>query len=342
MFVGSTRRGLAALGGILAAACLAGPDARAEGGKVTVTSTPPGASVYLDNEVERRGETPLEITGIAAGMHKVRVSLPGRADQRRGFYLTDGGERQFKFTLRTPGEEAPKPVAPRREPSPEPRDDPPEREKKEALPRTIDVECPVCEGSKVMDRMGCTTCKGTGYIDVNTCSKCDGSRRVDYACPYCAGKGVLVVGGKERECPRCKGGGKLPCPPCKGEGTIKRANPEAAKYAIADCPYCNATGFVPEAKCTFCGGGGDMWIGRSDFGNDQNAGRRRGFNNRRKVSCPYCGGEGKGRPLCRRCRGRAFQGSGKTARPCTSCFGTGLSFIPCPGCRGRAYVRARK
>lgn len=352
MFVGATGRGVLVLGGVLAAACFAGSDARAAGGKVTIASTPPGASVYLDNEVERRGETPLEITGIAAGMHKIRVSLPGRADQRRGFYLTDGGKREFSFTLRAAGEEAPKRVTPRRDPKPdpkpEPREDPSEREKKEKIPKTIDVECPFCRGSKVMDKMGCFTCKSTGYIDINSCSKCEGSRRIDYACPFCAGKGVLASGGKERDCPKCRGEGNLPCPPCRGAGTIRRANPEAARYTTADCPYCNATGFLPEAKCTYCGGDGEMWIGRSDTTTNQGGGggvlgRSGGrYGTRRQVSCPYCGGEGKGAPLCRRCQGRGFQGYGRTGRPCSSCFGTGLSFIPCRGCSGRAYVKARK
>ena len=349
MFGRATGRRFAALGGVLAAACLAGADARAEGGKVTVKSSPPGAGVYLDNEEGPRGVTPLDIVGIATGLHKVRVSLAGYAVQRRGFYLAPGGERVFSFSLKAAGDDEPRPVAPRREPRPAPA---PEEKKpifekeEEAVPKTIDVDCPVCRGSKVMDKMGCTTCKGTGYLDVNQCSKCSGSRRVDYPCPYCRGEGRFVAGGKERECPKCKGEGHLPCPACKGAGTIKRANPEAARYPTADCPYCKATGFLPEAKCTFCGGDGEMWIGRSDAGSNQGGGvfggTRGGFSNRQKVPCPYCNGEGKGAPLCRRCQGRAFQGSGKTARPCSACYGTGLSFIPCPACRGRAYVRSKE
>ncbi|MHC4250802.1 MAG: PEGA domain-containing protein, partial [Planctomycetota bacterium] len=312
MFGRATGCRLAALAGVLAAACLAGADARAEGGKVTVRSSPAGAGVYLDSDEEPRGVTPLELTGIATGLHKVRVSLAGYAVQRRGFYLAPGGERVFSFSLKAAGDDEPKPVAPRREPrprpEPEPREERPTPEKKEAVPKTIDVECPFCEGSKVMDKMGCSTCRGTGYVDINQCSKCSGSRRVDFACPFCKGEGRLVAGGKERECPKCKGEGNLPCPPCRGGGTIKRANPEAARYPTADCPYCNATGFLPEAKCTFCGGDGEMWIGRSDSGNNQGGGggvfggNRGGYGNRRKVSCPYCGGEGKGAPLCRRCQ----------------------------------------
>lgn len=345
MFGGATERRLAALAGILAGACLAGADARAAGGKVIVGSDPPGASVYVDSEAEPRGVTPLDLTKMATGLHKVRVSLAGYVEQKRGFYLAPGGEREFDFTLRAVGEDAPKPVAPRREPKPEPepKEDRPVFKKEEKTPKTIDVECPVCRGSKVMDKMGCITCGGTGYAGIDQCKKCGGSRRVDYPCPYCGGEGKLILGGKERECPKCKGEGNLPCPACRGSGTIKRANPEAAKYPIVECRYCNATGFLLEAKCTFCGGDGEMWIGRSDISTTQGGGAFGGSSGtRQKVSCPYCNGEGKGAPLCRRCRGRAFQGSGKTARPCTTCYGTGLSFIPCPACRGKAYVRSRK
>ncbi len=348
MFCGATGRTVAALGAALAAACFMRAEARAEGGKVIVKTSPPGANVYIDSEDEPRGVTPLEIAELSGGLHKVRVSLAGHADQRRGFYLALDGERQFSFTLSPTSDDDPEVEPWRREPAsrpePAPKDEQPavreEVEKKEdteeKAPKTIDVNCPFCKGSKVMDKMGCITCRGSGYVDGSQCEKCSGSRRAEFPCPYCKGEGNLVRGGKEHECPKCRGKGNLPCPYCRGAGTIKRANPEAAKYPTTDCRYCNASGYVPEVKCTFCGGSGSRWVvrmGRGGGGGWGGAGA-----SREELTCRCCGGEGKGPPLCRRCQGRAFQGKG----PCLGCYGTGLAFIPCPVCRGRAFVKSKE
>jgi hypothetical protein len=342
MFSSQTWRRLAVLGGVFAATCLAGTDARAEGGRLVVKSSPAGASVYLDAESEPRGVTPLELSGVATGLHKIRVTLAGHIDQKRGFYLTAGGERKFDFTLEADEVDTPELVAPqdepRLEPKPEPKKKKPVFKKKVKVPRTIDVDCPYCKGSKVLKEMGCSRCKGSGYIGADQCDTCGGSRRVEFGCPYCKGEGVIVVRGKERDCKKCKGEGNLPCPPCRGSGQIQRINPETAKYPITDCRYCDATGFAKEAKCTFCGGDGNIQIGVANIVRRAGRGRFVGGGTREKVSCPYCAGEGKGAPLCSRCQGRAYQGSG----PCVGCYGTGLSFIQCGGCRGRAFVRARK
>jgi len=345
MFCGKTWRGGAVLGGFVVTALFMAADARAEGGRLTVKSTPPGASVYLDDDMAPRGVTPLELTGISAGLHKIRVSLAKHDDQKRGFYLAANGKRAFDFTLQPSEGEAPETDVPGLEPEPEPEPEKkkPAFKKKEKVPRTIDVECPVCKGSGLLETIGCSYCQGTGYSGSGQCNKCSGSRRVDYPCPYCKGEGTLVVGGAERECPKCKGKGNLPCPLCKGSGTIKRPNPAAASYPTTDCPRCDGTSFLKEAKCVFCGSSGKIWIGMANSGGGgRGANRDWGDNVREQVSCPYCNGDGKGPPLCRRCQGRGYKGSGENARPCPHCYGTGLSFAPCPACRGRGYVRSKE
>ena len=343
MSCGKTRRMRAALGGVVAAALFIAADARAENGRLIVKSTPPGASVYLDEDAEPRGVTPLELAGVSPGLHKIRISLAKHDDQKRGFYLVANGERALDFTLQPSEGEAPGTNVPGLElvPGPEPKPGPekkkPAFEKKEKVPKTIDVECPACKGSCLLETIGCSYCRGTGYAGGGQCEKCNGSSRVDYPCPYCKGKGKLVVGGKERECPKCRGKGHLPCPLCKGSGTIKRPNPAAASYPTKPCPRCDGTGFLKEAKCLFCGGGGKIRVIISTSG-----GTGWGDGIREEVSCPYCNGTGKGPPLCRRCQGRGYKGSREKARPCPHCFGTGLSFVPCPACRGRGYVRSRE
>jgi DnaJ-class molecular chaperone len=331
-------RGLAVLGGVLAAVCLACTDARAEGGRLIVKSEPAGASVYLDAEDESRGVTPLALTDVATGLHKVRVTLTGYSGQRRGFYLTAGGERGFDFTLEANEEATPKPAIPEGipevEPAPEPKETKPTVVKKEKVSKTIDVDCPYCKGSKILKEMGCPSCKGTGYTSGGwrECNNCEGSRRVDFDCPYCKGKGVRVVSGRERDCKRCKGEGNLPCPPCKGLGTVKRANPEYARYPTTDCPQCDATGYVSDAKCSPCSGSGK----RPRAGGGKKGGKKGG-----KRTCAFCKGEGKAPPVCTRCKGRAYQGSVNAAQPCVGCYGTGLAFSKCPPCQGRAFVRSR-
>ncbi len=312
--------------------CLAGTDARAEGGKLIVKSTPAGASVYLDAEDESRGRTPLELTDIASGLHKLRVVLAGHAVERRGFYLAAGGEREFSLTLGTDDEDAPNPVTPSREPEPRPVKKKPTFEKKETVSSTIDVPCPFCKGSKTLKKMGCASCRSTGRADGDKCKKCKGSRRVNYACPSCKGGGTVVFGGRERECSKCKGVGNLPCPPCKGMGTVKRTNPEAARYPTTDCPQCDATGYVQEAKCSPCSG-----IGKTRAGKRGKRGKKR-----ESRPCRYCRGDGKTAPVCSSCKGLAYQGSLGAARPCSSCCGTGLAFTRCPACKGHTFVRSMK
>src|SRR5690606_25825478 len=51
------------------------PDARNPTGVIAVESDPPGATVYVDYLA--RGRTPIEVGGLIAGEHVLRVSRPG-------------------------------------------------------------------------------------------------------------------------------------------------------------------------------------------------------------------------------------------------------------------------
>ncbi len=59
---------------ILFAGCTS-PASVPETGSIQVTSSPPGAEVYLDNEY--RGTTPVSISPVPAGYHQVEVRLTG-------------------------------------------------------------------------------------------------------------------------------------------------------------------------------------------------------------------------------------------------------------------------
>ncbi len=193
-------------------------------------------------------------------------------------------------------------------------------------PKYIYVDCPVCHGTGLLQEMGCPICTGTGWDGINRCANCGGTRRVKHNCPYCRGSGSLVRGGKGTECPRCKGKGKLACPKCRGEGNLKRENPEFSGKPTMPCPYCEGGGFTSDTTCIRCGGKG-KYVPRE--------GRSFIISH---VNCPFCGGDGKGPPLCPRCRGAGVRGHGKNAAICTSCLGTGRQFLPCRACRGNGWI----
>ncbi|NYT20377.1 MAG: PEGA domain-containing protein [Methanomicrobiales archaeon] len=57
-------------------------------GSVSVSSTPPGARVFLDGV--DRGTTPVTITGVPFGLHNLRVTLSGYGDYSTRFFLVSG------------------------------------------------------------------------------------------------------------------------------------------------------------------------------------------------------------------------------------------------------------
>ena len=65
--------------------------------KLGVISVPPGAKVYFDNRL--RGETPLEIDGIAAGSYRVRVELDNHETMARNVDLKNDEELIEEFKM---------------------------------------------------------------------------------------------------------------------------------------------------------------------------------------------------------------------------------------------------
>lgn len=66
-------------------------------GSVTVTSTPSGALVFLDEK--QVGQTPLTLDRIASGSHSLRLQAPQYAVERRNVSVTDGQTANVAVTL---------------------------------------------------------------------------------------------------------------------------------------------------------------------------------------------------------------------------------------------------
>ena len=66
-------------------------------GSVTVTSTPSGASVFLDEK--QVGQTPLTLDRIASGSHSLRLQAPQYAVERRNVSVADGQIANVAVTL---------------------------------------------------------------------------------------------------------------------------------------------------------------------------------------------------------------------------------------------------
>ncbi len=70
-------------------------------GIFVIESTPPGATVVLDEKVV--GVTPLRLEGVAAGEHDVRVELDGYATVLRAIDTTDGRRGEVLVTMAKEG-----------------------------------------------------------------------------------------------------------------------------------------------------------------------------------------------------------------------------------------------
>lgn len=331
---------------LLAAAVLAGATARAE--TLIIRSEPPGAHVFLDDEVKSRARTPCALTAVARGAHKIRLTLPGYEDKVRVVFLSAGKPKTVDFQFEETESPAPEPPArtppPRPQPAPRQKTGFKPRRETDGPPRAVEVTCPLCEGGGLIKRIGCAVCRGVGYVHIRECKKCGTTGRVDYTCPPCKGKGQLAAGDRQGACAKCRGKGHLACGACRGTGSITRPNPEAAGFPTGSCAACDGKGFVPKAKCIVCAGTGQIRIGLTDLGMDltQAQARRRNWqDNTRMVTCVTCDGKGEGPPVCRRCYGRGFTGSGKRLRPCSSCWGTGRAWVPCRPCGGRGWLRSK-
>jgi hypothetical protein len=292
--------------------------------KLIVTSNPPGATVFVDGR--ETGLTPATVD-LATGPHEVRITLAGHHDETRAVRIAPGSNSLTVDLLAEAATPAPAAApAPVSAPAPE-------------IPKTIDVDCPGCKGTGIIKQIGCTTCHGDGHVMATSCSKCGGALRIDFPCPYCQGRGVLTAGGRSAECRFGDGKGYLPCMGCKGTGKIQRPNPEAAGYATESCPTCTGSGYVEqEVQCRKCGGRGVMV---SAVGSQYWSPGTGGVRTTRTFSCPWCGGDGKGPPLCGACHGKGYVGGDRQPRPCPRCLATGREFVRCPSCGGRGWVRAR-
>jgi DnaJ-class molecular chaperone len=195
-------------------------------------------------------------------------------------------------------------------------------------PKTIEVHCPVCKGDCVIDEIGCPRCGRIGFMGIERCGHCAGRGVIDYNCLGCRGHGVVLVkGGEEQKCRRCVGKGHPPCPACRGLGKIEQPNPKFLGRPTRTCVNCNGSGFAQKLKCRRCSGKGTVRLsterGDTIYYMD--------------VTCPMCGGDGVGPPVCRRCAGKGCTGSNKAPKFCASCCGTGHSFTRCGTCGGRGW-----
>lgn len=71
-------------------------------GRLTVYSSPSGATVYVDGE--KRGTTPHEVVALSAGSHTVRLSHPDRASTEFEVDLTSGTDHEVEKSLPTAAE----------------------------------------------------------------------------------------------------------------------------------------------------------------------------------------------------------------------------------------------
>jgi serine/threonine-protein kinase len=67
-------------------------------GTLTITTTPPGATVVLDGK-QLDGKTPLEVSVSAAQEHLVRVSLAGHVDDAKTVEVASGAKQALALTL---------------------------------------------------------------------------------------------------------------------------------------------------------------------------------------------------------------------------------------------------
>lgn len=69
-------------------------------GSISVTTSPPGARVYVDGEM--KGFTPTTIPGISAGKHAVLLTSPGYLDLNTTITVTAGTTAEYSTSLVTP------------------------------------------------------------------------------------------------------------------------------------------------------------------------------------------------------------------------------------------------
>ena len=308
---------------------------RAKPAMLRIHVVPDKAKLYVDGAPVEAGRA----TQLAPGDHTVRAEYGGHEPWERTVTVRPGRTVPVDIRLREIREEpagAPEPehkVAEKpQEETPAAEDTADEGEEAEGVPRFIDVSCWVCEGTGHIQTMGCPDCGAKGFQGFFPCQTCTRTGRVPAVCSLCRGAGVVSKGGKQIECPRCKGEGKPVCPYCKGTGKVPQRNPASYKGKTKPCPQCDATGRIIRIKCSFCGGTGQertVGGGRGRWG--------RGL----QIPCFYCKGEGVAPPPCLKCQGTGLVGPNNNRVMCPMCYGTGQRVIACPVCKGRSWIPAR-
>ncbi|GEM_PF-1391306 len=81
------------------------PTGSTSGGKLSVSSVPSGAQVYIDSSY--KGLTPVTITGISTGNHQVTLKLFGYTDWKTGISFTPTTDMSLSVTLTKGGSSKP-------------------------------------------------------------------------------------------------------------------------------------------------------------------------------------------------------------------------------------------
>lgn len=67
------------------------------------------------------------------------------------------------------------------------------------MPRSLDIECPTCNGLRVTMNDKCPICSGLGKNwnanigKMVTCGTCNGERKISGRCPTCGGRGTISI-----------------------------------------------------------------------------------------------------------------------------------------------------
>ena len=313
--------------------------------KLTVETTPPGATITVDGaEV---GKSPVDTTSAGPGEHKVQAKLAGYADAEATMRLFEGVNDTVHMKLRkatVTSKPVTSPATPESQPAvtQQPAETQPAKPEKPAVDKTskfIDVDCWMCAGKGTMATLPCLECLGIGMKDGQQCLRCLGQGRKSGVCPACHGSGLVLMNNSQGQCAVCLGKGKPVCPRCKGTGKVKVENPDLQKLPTMPCDACAGAGRVTDAPCTICKGTGTFGIVGGGLARP----------------CFYCRGTGKAAPACTTCNGtgvvsetriviRGIFGKSETVTNtyiCQVCAGTGCSGKSCPKCKGKGWVTVK-
>lgn len=339
-----------AAGGLVTLAWARSGAAEAGPCQLMMSSRPKGATVFVDGK--ERGQTPLVVKGLSTGSHTLRVVLAGHKLWMKTIRFRPGprivsAELEKAAGPASPAAAKEDPSAPKPPKAVEEQEAPKDaatgeargEQKAEAVPRYVEADCDICEGTGLLKTLGCSNCKGKGYVGGNACRTCAGNGKSDYPCPACGGNSVVVVEGRGQSCRACAAKGYTPCLACRGKGKIRLSNPKAAGVPTQLCRSCDASGRDKRlVKCRPCGGAGSREVTHGGGG---------GIVFISTMRCRFCDGKGRARPQCPQCHGHGYVRrrvqllSGEKRAPCQACFGTGSVVSRCRDCRGRGWLKTR-